>query len=126
MTRTALKPDGLAVPKAPYSSVLVSGDLVFTAGQVAFDEQGALVSDDFAEQAHQVFRNVQACLEAAGCGWQDVVKTTCFLVDLGDFPAFNEIYRQYLVEPYPARSTVQAGLFGGCVVEVEAIARKPA
>lgn len=122
--RQTLQPEGLAVPKVPYSSVVVSGDLVFTAGQAPFDADGKLVSEDFAEQAHQTFRNLGLCLEAAGCGFGDVLKVNAFLVDLSDFPAYNEVYRQYFSEPYPARTTVGANLVG-FKIEVEAIARKP-
>lgn len=124
MNRQALQPEGLASPKAPYSSVIVSGDFVFTAGQAPFDAEGKLVSEDFGEQAHQTFRNLGRCLEAAGCGFGDVLKVNVFLIDLGDFPTFNEVYRQYFSEPYPARTTVGASLVG-FKIEVEAIARKP-
>lgn len=122
--RQALQPEGLAAPKPPYSSVIVSGDLVFTAGQAPFDADGKLVSEDFAEQTHQTLKNLGRCLEAAGCGFEDVLKVNAFLVDLDDFPAYNEVYRQYFSEPYPARTTVGANLVG-FKVEIEAIARKP-
>ena len=121
----ALQPEGLAVPKPPYSSVVVSGDLVFTAGQAPFDADGKLVSEDIAEQAHQTFRNLGLCLAAAGCGFADVVKVNAFLADLGDFPVFNEVYREYFTPPYPARTTVGAQLVG-FRIEVEAVARRPA
>lgn len=122
--REALCPEGLAVPKVPYSSVIASGDLVFTAGQAPFNADGKLVSQDFAEQTHQTLRNLRACLEAAGCGFEDVLKVTAYIVDPADFAAFNEIYRQYFVEPYPARTTIVSGLLG-FKVEIDAIARKP-
>jgi 2-iminobutanoate/2-iminopropanoate deaminase len=125
MTRTALQPEGLAAPGPPYSPVVVSSDLVFTSGQVPFDEQGKLVSEDFREQAHQTFRNLERCLAAAGCGFADVVKVNAFLADLSDFNVYNEVYREYFPQPYPARTTVGAGLIG-FRIEVEAIARKPA
>jgi 2-iminobutanoate/2-iminopropanoate deaminase len=124
MEREALKPEGLALPKPPYSSVIVSGDLVYTSGQVPFDAEGKLVSEDFGEQAHQTFRNLGKCLEATGCGFGDVLKVTAFLADLGEFPTFNEVYRQYFSEPYPARSTIGVNLLG-FKIEVEAVARKP-
>jgi 2-iminobutanoate/2-iminopropanoate deaminase len=123
--RHALQPDGVAVPKPPYSPVVVSGDLVFTAGQAPFDTDGKLVSDDVAEQARQALRNLGACLAAAGCGYEDVVKVNAYLTDLADFPAYNEVYREFFKAPYPARTTVQAGLVG-FKVEIEAVARKPA
>jgi 2-iminobutanoate/2-iminopropanoate deaminase len=122
--RQTLQPEGLAVPKVPYSSVVVSGDLVFTAGQAPFDADGKLISEDFAEQTHQTLKNLGRCLEAAGCGYDDVLKVNAFLVDLNDFPTYNEVYRQYFSEPYPARTTVGANLVG-FKVEIEAIARKP-
>jgi 2-iminobutanoate/2-iminopropanoate deaminase len=104
--------------------VVVSGDHVFTAGQVAFDGEGALVSEDIAGQTHQVLANVRTCLEAAGCGLADVVKVTAFLADLSDFERYNEVYAGYFEAPYPARTTVQAGLPPGIRVEIEAVARK--
>ena len=126
MTRQAIQPDDVPVPAPPYSPVVVAGDLVFTAGQVAMDLSGAVVDGGVAEQTDQVLRNVAACLAAAGCGMGDVVKTTVFLADLADFPGFNEVYAQHFSRPYPARSTVQVGLAPGLLVEIEAVARRPA
>lgn len=126
MSRETIQPEGVATPRAPYSPVAVSGDHVFTAGQVAFDLQGNLVPGGIEEQAHQVLANVRACLQAAGCDLADVVKVTAFLADLADFPAYNEVYRGYFDEPYPARTTVQAGLPAGIRLEIEAVARRPA
>ena len=104
----------------------MSGDLVYTAGQVAFDASGTLVSGGIAEQTTQVLANLRACLLAAGCTLDDVVKVNVFLLDLAEFDAFNEVYRAAFVEPYPVRTTVQAGLPGGIRVEIEAVARIPA
>jgi 2-iminobutanoate/2-iminopropanoate deaminase len=126
MTREAIQPEDLPVPAPPYSPVVVAGELVFTAGQVAMDRSGTVVEGGVAEQTEQVLRNVAACLDAAGCTMDDVVKTTVFLTDLADFPAFNEVYARHLSTPYPARSTVQAGLAPGLLVEIEAVARRPA
>ncbi len=123
MVRNALQPEDLAVPQFPYSPVIVSGDLVYTAGQVPFDADGRLVSDDFGEQAHQALRNVGRCLEAAGCRFSDVVKVNAYLADLADFAVFNDVYSEYFSPPYPARTTVGATL-AGFKVEVEAVARK--
>lgn len=122
--RQPIQPDGVAVPKVPYSPVVVSGDLVFTAGQAPFDVNGNLVSDDVAEQTRQTLQNLRICLEAAGCTLDDVVKVNAYLADLADFPAYNAVYEQTFSKPYPARTTVQAGLVG-FKVEIEAIARKP-
>ncbi len=123
MPRDALFPDGLVRPKAPYSPVVRSGDHVYTAGQVAFDATGSLVAGGIAEQTRQVLANLEACLGAAGCTFDDVVKVNVFLVDLADFEEFNEVYRAAFTEPYPVRTTVQAGLPGGIRVEIEAVAR---
>jgi 2-iminobutanoate/2-iminopropanoate deaminase len=118
-----VQPEGLARPAAPYSPVVVSGDFVFTAGQVAFDESGQLAADDIDGQCRQALQNLSKCLRAAGCDLPDVIKVTAFLADLGDFAAFNEVYREYFQEPYPARSTVGVSLPAGILVEVEAVAR---
>jgi 2-iminobutanoate/2-iminopropanoate deaminase len=125
VTREAIQPDDVPVPSPPYSPVVAAGDLVFTAGQIAMDPAGAIVAGAVAEQTEQVLRNVAACLAAAGCGMDDVVKTTVFLADLADFPAFNETYARHFTRPYPARTTVQAGLAPGLLVEIEAVARRP-
>jgi 2-iminobutanoate/2-iminopropanoate deaminase len=122
----ALQPEGIAVPKALYSPVVVSGDLVLTAGQVAFDPEGNVVSDGIEAQARQAFDNLVRCLEAAGCGLGDVLKVTTFLADLADFEAYNGVYGEYFSPPYPARTTVEAGLAPGLRIEVEAIARRRA
>jgi 2-iminobutanoate/2-iminopropanoate deaminase len=120
-----VQPDGLATPKAPYSPVVVTGDFVLTAGQVGFDADGNVVSDDFEAQARQVFDNIGRCLAAAGVGFEHVIKVSAFLTDFANFPVFNAVYREYFQAPYPVRTTVQAGLAPGLHVEVEAIARKP-
>ena len=125
MTRHALQPEGLATPKAPYSPVVISGDHVFTAGQVGFDETGELVPGGIAEQTRRSLENVRNCLRAAGCELADVVKVTAFLADLVEFAAYNDVYRGYFDAPYPARTTVQAGLPAGLLVEIEAVARRP-
>ena len=125
MSRDAFFPDGLLRPKAPYSPVIVSGRQVYTAGQVAFDPSGVVVPGGIAEQTRQVLANLQLCLGAAGCTLSDVVKVNVFLADLADFDAFNEVYREAFEEPYPARTTVQAGLPGPLRVEIEAVAELP-
>jgi 2-iminobutanoate/2-iminopropanoate deaminase len=123
MSRQALQPQGVVRPKAPYSPVVISGDHVFTAGQVAYDASGDVVPGGIAEQTRQTLSNLGACLQAAGCELGDVVKVTAFLADLGHFAGFNEVYREHFAEPYPARTTVQAGLPAGILVEIEAVAR---
>ncbi len=125
MTIDARQPDGIAVPRFPYSPVVVAGDLVFTAGQVAHDGTGTLVPGGFEEQARRVLDNVGLCLAAGGCSMGDVVKVTAFLADLGDFEAFNRVYAERFSPPYPARSTIGVTLPAGLLVEVEVVARRP-
>ncbi len=124
--RDAREPEGVPVPKPPYSPVVVAGDLVFTAGQVAFDASGQLVDGGIVEQTRQAMQNLAACLDAAGSSMDDIVKTTVFLTDLANFEACNEEYARHLNAPYPARSTVEVGLAPGLLVEIEAVARRPA
>lgn len=114
-------------PVGPYSQAVVSGDLVFCAGQIGLDPAtGRLVEGGFAPQLRQVLDNLTAVLGAEGLGLGDVVKTTVFVTDLKVGPALNDAYGRAFPEPYPARSTVQvAALPAGAVVEIEAIARRP-
>ena len=123
MPRQALQPEGLAVPKPPYSPVVVSGDTVYTAGQIGNDPEGNLVEGGIAEQARRTLENVGTCLDAAGCTLDDVVKVNAYLADLGDFPTYNEVDVEFFSKPYPARTSVQAGLPPGVLIEIEAIAR---
>jgi 2-iminobutanoate/2-iminopropanoate deaminase len=126
MTKRAIQPERVATPKPPFSPVVVSGDHVYTAGQVAFDESGTPVPGGIDAQVRQALENLRACLEAAGCGLEDVVKVNAFLADLADFDGYNAVYREYFADPYPARTTVQSGLPPGLLVEIEAVARRPA
>lgn len=126
MPRQALQPEGVATPKPPFSSVVVGGDLVYTAGQVAHDADGSLVEGGIEEQTRQTLENIRACLDAAGCTLDDVLKVNAFLADLGDFDGYNSVYREFFAEPYPARTSVQAGLPDGILVEIEAVARRSA
>ena len=111
-------------PIGPYSAAMASGDYVHISGQIPLDAAtGKLVDGDIAAQAKQSLENLKAILEAAGLGFNNVVKTTIFLMDLGDFQAVNAVYSTYMSEPYPARSTIQvAGLPMGARVEIEMIA----
>jgi 2-iminobutanoate/2-iminopropanoate deaminase len=126
MTRHSIQPSDVATPKAPYSPVVVSGDHVYTAGQVAFDATGSIVGEDMETQARRALENLHSCLAAAGCALDAVVKVNAYLADLADFDAYNAVYREFFAEPYPARTTVQAGLPPGLLVEIEAVARRPA
>lgn len=125
MEKRAIQPPDTATPAAPYTPVIVSGDLVVTAGQVAFDQDGKVVEGGIREQTRQALENVKRCLAAAGAGLEDVIKVNAFLADLGDFQAYNEVYAEFFQPPYPVRTTVQAGLPAGLLLEVEATARAP-
>jgi 2-iminobutanoate/2-iminopropanoate deaminase len=125
MTWKPVQPATMTKPAAPYTPVVISGDHVYTSGQVALDADGSVVTGGVTEQTRQVLANVRTCLEAAGCTLADVVKVTAFLVDLADFEAYNAVYRETFAEPYPARSTVQAGLVPPFLVEIEVVARRP-
>ncbi len=107
----------------PYSQAVVSGGMVYTAGQVALDPaSGAMVGTDVTAQAHQVMKNLTAVLSAAGSGLDKAVKTTCFLADMDDFAAFNAVYAEYFPNK-PARSCVAVKtLPKGALCEVEVIA----
>ena len=107
----------------PYSQAMVQGELVFTSGQIAIDPAvGDITAKDIAGQTEQVMKNLCAVLRAAGSSPELVIKTTCFLANIGDFAAFNEIYGKYFTEK-PARSCVAvAALPKGALVEVEAVA----
>lgn len=114
-----------APPVGPYSPALGSGDLVFLSGQVGMDADGKLVGYTAPEQARRAMDNMRSLLAAAGLGFEHVVKTTIFLIDMEDFAAVNQVYAEYLPEPYPARSTVQvAALPKNAKVEIEAVARR--
>ena len=108
----------------PYSQAIICGDMVFTSGQIGIDPAcGEITGKDVREQTEQVMQNLCAVLAQAGTSMENVVKTTCFLADIADFAAFNEVYGKYLTEK-PARSCVAAkALPKGALVEVEIIAK---
>ncbi len=117
-----------AAPAAigPYSQAIVVDHLVFTSGQIPLAADGTLVTGDIATQTRQVLANLAAVLAAAGASLGDVVKTTVFLKDLGDFAAMNAVYEQAFGSHKPARSTVEVARLPREVgVEIEAVARLP-
>lgn len=111
----------------PYSQGVVANGFLFTAGQIAIDPAtGQIVAGDVAAQTERVMANLTAVLTEAGATWTNVVKTTVFLHDMGDFPVVNEVYGRALGEARPARSTVQvAALPRGVLVEIDAIVALP-
>ena len=107
----------------PYSQAIISGGLVYTSGQIPIDPQtGSIDAVGIAAQTEQVMKNLDAVLNAAGSSFEKAVKTTCFLADIADFAAFNEVYAKYFTGK-PARSCVAVrSLPKGALVEVEVIA----
>jgi len=107
----------------PYSQAIVVNGLLFTSGQIPLSpETGAVIGDNIREQTEQVIRNIEAVLTAANCDFSQVVKTTCFLTNMNDFAAFNEVYSKYFTSK-PARSCVAVlALPRGVLVEIEVIA----
>jgi len=113
-----------AAPAAigPYSQGIEAGNLIFTSGQIALDLSGNINGTSIAEQTEQVVANLKEVLLAAGSSIENVVKTTCFLKNIGDFAAFNEIYAKHFVSK-PARSCVEvSALPKGALVEIEVTA----
>ena len=114
-----------AVPAAigPYSQAMISGNLVFTSGQIALcPKSGEVVGSSVEEQTEQVMKNLDALLQASGSSLEKAVKATCFLADMSLFAAFNEVYAKYFTGK-PARSTVAVkGLPRNVLVEVEVVA----
>lgn len=117
-----------APPQGIYSpAIAASGPMVYISGQAAVDPITGKPQFDgsFEEQAKLTFDNVTTLLEAAGTSWEHTVKVGVFLADLGNFAKMNEIYKEYLTEPYPARTTIQAVLPAKMAIEVDCIAIIP-
>ena len=109
----------------PYSQAVTAGNLIFTSGQIPLNpETGVIDGDNITDQTHRVCKNLQAVVSAAGSDLKKAIKTTCYLSDMDNFAAFNEVYSQYFTEK-PARSCVAVkALPKGALVEVEVIAEK--
>ena len=127
MTREAIATTNAPAAAGPYSQAIVAGDFVFCAGQIPLDPvSGEITTSTIEQQTDRVLRNLGAVLDAAGVGFADVVKTTVFMADIGEFTAMNGVYAGFFPDPPPARSTFQVGaLPRGAKVEIEAIARRP-
>ena len=125
--REAIAAPGAPKAIGPYSPAIRAGNLLFLSGQIAIDPAtGAVVEGGIAIQTEQVMRNLGALLEAAGAGFQHVVRTTVFLADMNEFAAMNECYGRFVSEPPPARATVQVARLPRDVrVEIDAIAVFP-
>jgi 2-iminobutanoate/2-iminopropanoate deaminase len=122
--RQAIAAPGAPKAIGPYSPAIRAGNLLFLSGQIPIDPaSGALVDGGIAAQTEQVMRNLAALLEAAGAGFEHVVRTTVFLTDMNEFAAMNDSYAKFVVDPPPARATVQvARLPRDARVEIDAIA----
>jgi 2-iminobutanoate/2-iminopropanoate deaminase len=106
--REAIAPPDAPKAMGPYSPAIKAGNLLFLAGQIAIDPAtGAPVEGDISVQTERVMRNIAAVLAAAGAGFEHVVRTTVFLADMNDFAAMNAVYSRFVVDPPPARTTVQ-------------------
>jgi 2-iminobutanoate/2-iminopropanoate deaminase len=111
----------------PYSQAIEVDGWLYTSGQIALDPAtGDMVEGGFEAQARQVLANLRAVLAAAGCTFQNVVKATVYVIDLGDFPKLNALYGEVMGDHRPARSTVQvAALPKGALVEIDLVAKLP-
>lgn len=123
--KKVINTNGAPAAIGPYSQGIDTGSLVFVAGQIGREAQSGELADGVEAQTEQCMKNIAAILDAAGLSWADVVKTTCFLADIADFDAFNGVYKTFVVDPAPARSTFAVkDLPRGARVEVEAIAAR--
>ncbi|MBS1860341.1 MAG: RidA family protein [Actinobacteria bacterium] len=118
-------PEGVAPPVAPYAAVVVAGETVYVSGQVAFDPDRQVVGEEIRAQTRQTIANLERCLRSAGCGLADITRIGAFVADRADVAGFNEVYAEVFSPPYPARTTVVAGLSDRILVEIEAIAHLP-
>ncbi len=124
MARQAVETNQAPAAIGPYSQAIRAGALLFISGQIPLDPtSGEVVGGDAATQTHRIMESLGAILQAAGAGYEQVVRTTVFLADLADFAAVNEAYGSYFDAPAPTRATVQvAALPKGVRVEIDAIA----
>ena len=125
---TAIHTPHAAAAIGPYSQAVQVGQILFISGQIPVDPStGAVVSGDIAPQTEQVIQSLGSILDAAGGSLRDVVRTTVFLTDLGDFEKMNAVYASHFDAPAPARSTVQVSALPKSVrIEIDAIAVLPA
>ena len=111
-------------PVGPYSQAVISGNMIYVAGQGPANPETGEIPPDITGQTKQVLTNIKNILEAAGASLSDVVKSNVFLADLKYFSEFNDVYKQFFSDPYPARTTIGAQLLG-ILVEIDVIAGKP-
>lgn len=122
--RREVRSEKAPAPVGPYSQAVVAGDMIFVSGQIPIDPAtGEIVSEPFSRAVEIVLNNIKSILEAAGSSMDDVVKVTVYMRDLSRFQEFNEVYKRFFREPYPARSVVGVdSLPRGSVIEIEVVA----
>ena len=126
MTRHAVSTNGAPNAVGPYSQGIASDDLVFCSGQIGLDPATGELVNGVEAQAERALKNLAAVLDAAGCSFADVVRTTVYLANIDDFGVVNAVYAGHMADPPPARSTFAVGaLPKGAQVEIDAIARRP-
>ncbi len=124
--REVIKPAGMASSAAPLSAATRFGNLLFVSGQVGRNPATGKIEGTIQEQARWTMDSVKAIVETAGCTMDDVLRTTCYLANIGDREAFNRVYAGYFGVEKPARSCFEVGSLGpGCLIEVEAIVGVP-
>ena len=125
MTKRSVFTEKAPKPVGPYSQAVISGDFVFVSGQIPLDPQSSkIVEGKIETQTVQVMENLRNILRSVDLTLTDVMKTSVFLSDLKDFQNFNMVYNRYFDKNPPARTTVQAGLMAGVLLEIDAIAKK--
>ncbi|HEY9176256.1 MAG TPA: RidA family protein [Flavipsychrobacter sp.] len=126
MEKKVIRTDNAPAPIGPYNQAIQYGDMLFVSGQIAIDPAtGELVQQDIQAEARQVMENLKAVLAAADMDFSNVIKSTIFLMDMGQFAQVNEVYGSYFTDNPPARETVQvAGLPKGVNVEISVISGK--
>lgn len=127
MSKVIIRTNDAPAAIGTYSQAVKIGTTVYLSGQIPLDPVSMqMVSEDFAEQTHQVFRNLSAVCEAAGGSLNDMVKVNIFLTDLSQFATVNQIMSQYYAEPYPARAAVQvSALPRGAQIEIDGVMEVP-
>lgn len=125
MARKIIQTNDAPQAVGAYSQAVIDGGFLFTAGQIAIDPaQGELIDADVSAQARQVMKNLRAILQASGCGFADVVKTTIYITQMADFQAVNSVYAEHFDAEPPARSTVAVReLPLGALVEIDMVVR---
>lgn len=126
MEKKIIRTDNAPAPIGPYNQAVQYGDILYVSGQIALDPNtNELVQDSIESETHMVMKNLKAVLAEAGMDFSNVIKSTIFLMDMGQFAQVNEVYGSYFVEHPPARETVQvAGLPKAVNVEISVVAGK--